>query len=100
MLSVYLYIYIYIYIYIFLGFYGFIFVILANLVNNFIVYFNTAFYFIVTIFRTKDTILCLLNIQTQFVCTQPIVYIFLIRGLALNYQYHNLNDKLLYHQQR
>ena len=40
-----------------------------------IVYFNTAFYFIVTIFRTKDTIFCLLNIQTQFVCTQPIVYI-------------------------
>ncbi|KAK2172958.1 hypothetical protein NP493_915g00040 [Ridgeia piscesae] len=43
------------------------FVIFANLINNFIVYFNTDFYFIVTIFRTKDTIVCLLNIQTHVV---------------------------------
>ena len=65
---------------------------LANLVNNFIVYFSTTFYFIVTICRTKDTILCLFNIQTQIVCTQPIVYIFIIGlALGLNDQYHNLN---------
>ena len=55
------------------------------MVNNFIVYFNTAFYFIVTIFRTKDTILCLLNIQTQFLCTQPIVWPDVIQGSLLIY---------------
>ena len=53
-----------VYLYLILGFRRFIFVVLANLVNNFIIYFNYTFYLIVAIFRIKDTILCLFDIQT------------------------------------
>ena len=90
-----------VYLYIFLGISRIHLCLLANLVNNFIFYFITTFYFIVTIFRTKDTKLCHFNIQTACLHTTNCIYFF-IRGLALglNYQYHNLNDKLLYHQQK
>ena len=79
----------------------FIFVVLANLVNNFIVYFITTFYFKVAIIRTKDTTLCSFDIQTA--CLHTINCIFcLILGLPLwlNYQSDNMTDTLLHHQHK
>ena len=82
-------------------FHGFIFVILANLVNSFIVYFNTTFYFIVTIFGPKTQYCVLFTFKHSLFAYNQLNIYFLIRGLelGLNYQYYNLNDILLYHQQ-
>ena len=42
----------------------FIIVVLVNLVNNFIDCIKNTFYFVVAMFRTKGTIVCLFDIQT------------------------------------